>query len=95
MFKAYFEDAKDLSRHGALVECATSAGLDGNAASAMLASDEFREHVLSKARSWSRQGVSGVPHFVVSSAKGGRPVAFSGAQPAQVIAEVLEEQYDL
>ena len=49
--------------------------------------------VETKARSWSRRGVSGVPFFVIYPASGsGDPVTFSGAQPSAVIAEVLTEQ---
>jgi len=49
--------------------------------------------VKTKARSWSRRGVSGVPFFVIYPASGsGDPVTFSGAQPSAVIAEVLTEQ---
>ena len=46
-----------------------------------------------RARPGARQGVRGVPFFVVHPASGnGEPVAFSGAQPSEVIAEVLAEQ---
>jgi predicted DsbA family dithiol-disulfide isomerase len=34
--------------------------------------------------------VSGVPFFVIGN--GDRPVGFSGAQPADMIAEVLQQQ---
>lgn len=93
LFKAYFEDAADLSTHGALVACAAGSGLDATAAEAMLKSDEYVGLVDSKASSWSRQGVSGVPFFVIHPHSGeGQPVAFSGAQPTELIAQVLSEQ---
>ena len=69
------------------------AGLDGEAAGKALDSDAYQREVDAKATGWSRQGVSGVPFFVVHPASGaGQPVAFSGAQPCEVIAEVLAEQ---
>ena len=42
-------------------------------------------------------GVSGVPFFVITNPNDpcSRPVAFSGAQPPEVIAEVLQEAADL
>lgn len=93
LFKAYFEDARDLSRREELVACAAACGLDGEAAGKALHSDAFQREVDAKATGWSRQGVSGVPFFVVHPASGnGEPVAFSGAQPSEVIAEVLAEQ---
>ena len=69
------------------------AGLDAEAAKAMLDSPQYRSEVVQKAMGWSRQGVSGVPFFAIHTASGnGQPVAFSGAQPPEVIAEVLREQ---
>jgi|EP00908_Phaeocystis_cordata_P025289 predicted DsbA family dithiol-disulfide isomerase len=93
LFKAYFEDARDLSKREELVACAAACGLDGEAAGKALDSDAYQREVDAKATGWSRQGVSGVPFFVVHPASGaGQPVAFSGAQPCEVIAEVLAEQ---
>ena len=93
MFKAYFEDAKDLSKWPELVACAEASGLPAADAEALLASDEYVQQVNTKARGWSRQGVSGVPFFVIYPASGdGQPVGFSGAQPSEMIAEVLKEQ---
>ena len=93
MFKAYFEDAKDLSKRSELVACAEASGLPAADAEALLASDEYVQQVNTKARGWSRQGVSGVPFFVIYPASGdGQPVGFSGAQPSEMIAEVLKEQ---
>ena len=93
MFKAYFEDAKDLSQHAELVACADACGLCGRAAGALLESDQYQREVDAKVSSWSRQGVSGVPFFVIHPASGaGTPVSFSGAQPSEVIAEALTEQ---
>tara|TARA_B100000795_G_scaffold47375_1_gene31160 strand:- start:123 stop:695 length:573 start_codon:yes stop_codon:yes gene_type:complete len=93
LFKAYFEDGKDLSQRAELVACADASGLDGAAAGALIDSQEFVREVETKAKGWSRQGVSGVPFFVIYPASGGGdPVTFSGAQPSAVIAEVLTEQ---
>ena len=93
LFKAYFEEAKDLSQRSELAACAAACGIDGAAAAALLESDEYAREVEVKARGWSRQGVSGVPFFVVHPRSGeGQPVGFSGAQPSEMIAEVLAEQ---
>jgi len=93
MFRAYFEAGKDLSQPSELVSCAAACGLDSSAAEELLRSSEYEREVTAKASSWSSQGVTGVPFFVIHPASGnGRPTAFSGAQPTELIAEVLEEQ---
>ena len=93
LFKAYFTDAKDLSKYSELVSCAVESGLEGASAMQMLDSERFRSEVTEKATSWSWRGVNGVPFFVIHTAGGaGQPVAFSGAQPPELIAEVLREQ---
>jgi len=92
IFKAYFTDAKDVSLHVELLACATACGLDAPACNKMLQSDRHMREVDAKANSWSRQGVSGVPFFVVHPPSGAQPVAFSGAQPPELMAEVLMEQ---
>ena len=94
IFKAYFTDAKDLSKREELVDCAKRSGLDASDASAMLSSTRYVKEVDAKAQSWSQQGVSGVPFFIIHPPGGGTPTAFSGAQPPEVIAEVLAEQVE-
>lgn len=91
LFNAYFTEARDVSRHDELLTCATSCGLDAAACKQMLKSDRYKREVDAKAKSWSRQGVSGVPFFVVHPPNGGKSVAFSGAQPPELMAEVLTE----
>ena len=93
IFKAYFSDAKDLAKHAELVACATAIGLDGTECASMLSSSRYVAEVNTKAKGWSSQGVNGVPFFVVHSNDPSRqPVAFSGAQPSELIAEVLTDQ---
>ena len=96
LFEAYFTHAKDLSKHSELAACAAACGLDSSAATTMLAGELFEQVVQQKAKGWSRQGVSGVPYFVINTASGkGKAVAFSGAQPSELIAQVLSEQAEL
>jgi predicted DsbA family dithiol-disulfide isomerase len=58
----------------------------------MLSTDAHRQDVLQYDRQVKTQlRVSGVPYFIVESNTGARPTAFSGAQPAELIAEVLLE----
>lgn len=91
IFHAYFTEAKDVSLHAELLACATTCGLDTSACKAMLECDQYASEVDAKAKSWSRQGVSGVPFFIVHPPNGAQPVAFSGAQPTGLMAEILTE----
>jgi len=81
LFKAYFVDARDLSKTDQLVNIAEAVGLDGAVIAEFLASDKYRKDVLQfyqKAKTQLR--VTGVPYFIIENNHGGRPTAFSGAQ---------------
>lgn len=81
LFRAYFHDGKDIGDLTTLTEIAATLGLD---AAAFLASDELAEEVRAEDAYFRRIGISGVPSFALD----GR-VLFSGAYPAQHIAEAL------
>lgn len=92
IFKAYFEDAKDISKVPELLSIVASVGLDQSAIESMLATNAYSQEVAQADRQVKTQlRVSGVPYFIVESNTGARPTAFSGAQPADLIAEVLVE----
>ncbi len=92
LFHAYFEEAKDLSSVEELSAIATSVGFNEESVNTFLQSDEYRSEVLqSDQRSKRALRVSGVPYFIIEDNNGGRPMAFSGAQPPEVIAQALEE----
>lgn len=81
LFRAYFQDAKDLSSVHELVNVAKSAGLPEDIVKSVLESDQYRGEVFeADERSKRNLRVSGVPYFIVENNNGGRPVAFSGAQ---------------
>jgi predicted DsbA family dithiol-disulfide isomerase len=89
IFCAYFEQGKDLSDYAVLLRCAVEAGLNAEEAKGALESGEFRQDIDRQATSWSQQGVNGVPFFIFEPAGGGKPLAFSGAQPVDVMIDVL------
>jgi|EP00505_MAST-04D_sp_SCG-Rhode-Island_P002247 predicted DsbA family dithiol-disulfide isomerase len=92
LFKSYFERANDLNRTEQLLKCAKEVGLKNlDETEGFLASPAAESETKSKALSWSRKGVSGVPFFIFESNTGGKPVAFSGAQPPDVIAELMTD----
>ncbi len=84
IFRAYFEQGRDIGDVATLAAIAAEAGMDGAAVASRLASYEGRDEVQAEAAAASRAGISGVPTFVLN-----RHVLFSGAQAPETIAEAL------
>lgn len=90
LFSAHFEHGRDLGDPETLVALAAdagfgAAGLDDDAVRAVLASDRAADAVRADEAQARLLGVTGVPFFVVD-----RRIAVSGAQPAEVFAQLLE-----
>jgi predicted DsbA family dithiol-disulfide isomerase len=95
LFLAYFVHGKDLSKHSELV-CAAGAveGINVEEVSSMLLSpiSHAEQAVMNEyEQQKNSMRVNGVPYFVIQSEALTRPIVFSGAQPAEIIAESLEE----
>lgn len=75
LFRAYFEEARDIGDADVLLEVARAEGLDEAEVQAALDSDELRAEVASLEGRAGEMGISGVPFFIP---EGGQPV--SGAQ---------------
>lgn len=86
LFKAYFNEGRDVGASDVLVEVGSVAGLDGTRVSAMLASDEGLNEVAAELDRAGRLRVSGVPTVVVN----GRAL-FSGAIRSELIEAHLRE----
>lgn len=84
IFRAYFEEGRDIGDAATLAAIAADAGMDGAAVAARLAAGEARDDVRAEAAAAARAGISGVPTFVLN-----RHVLFSGAQAPETIAEAL------
>jgi predicted DsbA family dithiol-disulfide isomerase len=82
LFRAYFQDGRDIGDAAVLAEVASGAGLE--AAAAFLASGEGEEEVRDEDAGFRRLGISGVPSFALSG-----HVLFSGAVPAERMAEAF------
>jgi predicted DsbA family dithiol-disulfide isomerase len=85
MFRAYFVEARDISRPEVLLEIAEGVGLPRAGASEVLEKRAFKEAV---DRDWAlsrRYGITGVPTFVA----GDRGVV--GAQPYEVLERLVKE----
>ncbi len=89
LLRAYFTEGRLISDHGTLVELAGDVGLDPAEAQAMLESDRFADAVREDELTAQRFGFTGVPTFVVD-----RAIAVSGAQPPEVLLQLLEQAHE-
>lgn len=88
LLAAYFTEGKRIGDPEVLAAEAEAVGLDGAAARAVLAGSDYTDEVradLSLARAF---GITGVPFFVID-----RTYGLSGAQPADVIRQALENAW--
>ena len=84
LFRAYFEEGRDIGDEAVLVEIAEGTGLDRRTAQAALRDDGIRRMVVQAEGRAGELGISGVPFFIVEGA-----YAVSGAQPAEAWIDAL------
>lgn len=85
LFDAYFTQGRAIAQHDVLQQLAVEAGLDEVDAKEVLATDAYASAVRADEALATSYGVRGVPFFVVDQRYG-----VSGAQPAEVLLEVLQ-----
>ncbi len=90
LFKAYFTDGQDIGDRTVLAEAAARAGLDASAARRFLDGDEGLAEVEEEESVGRSFGIDGVPFFVLAGKYG-----VSGAQPADVLVNVIERVVEL
>ena len=88
LFRAFFEDGRDLADMDALVDIGRSADLDGRELREALESARHAEKVLRDQRLAREFGITGVPALVVSS--GDKGYLVTGAQPYDALRGVLD-----
>lgn len=92
LFKAFFEEGKDLNDVGVLTEIAATAGLDREEARRALEQGTYRERVLEDQRLAEKLGVRAVPTMLIGLAD--QPlehsVAVSGAHPYETVRAGVE-----
>jgi predicted DsbA family dithiol-disulfide isomerase len=88
LHRAYFTDQESVFDHESLTRIASEAGLDREDVAAVLASDQYAEHVDTDEQMAQALGATGVPLFVID-----RKYGISGAQPPETIASVLERAW--
>jgi predicted DsbA family dithiol-disulfide isomerase len=86
LFAAYFTEGASLGDTDTLTGLAVQAGLDRDLVAGVLARGDFADAVREDAQRATALGIQGVPFFVIDGRLG-----VSGAQPAEVLLQALEE----
>lgn len=86
LFKAHFEEAKNIDDLEVLTKTAVSVGLNAEEVVEMLQSDAFAYEVKQDEMEARNIGVNGVPFFVFNDR-----YAISGAQPVEAFLQTLEK----
>jgi len=90
LFRAYFQEGRDIGDAGVLADIAEAVGLDRAMTERLLAGDGDRDDIAARDAHARARGVTGVPCFIIANQH-----ALPGAQPpelwAKVIAEITEQ----
>jgi predicted DsbA family dithiol-disulfide isomerase len=86
LFRAYFNEGRDIGDAATLAAVAAEAGLDGVAAT--LASDDGAAEVVAEDMAARRAGLDGVPSFLME-----RHLLFSGAMPGPHMADAFRRAH--
>ncbi len=86
LFKAYFEEGRDIGSAEVLLDIAEGIGLDREMVARLLDSDADAADIRARDAHTRERGVTGVPTFVV-----GNQHVVPGAQPPELWAQVIEE----
>jgi predicted DsbA family dithiol-disulfide isomerase len=90
LFRAYFEDARDIGDADILMEIAAASGIEREIARRAMESDELRQHVVSLEQRASELRIFGVPFFIIDE-----EWAVSGAQATEQWVLALREKLRL
>ena len=89
LFRAYLGEGELVSDHATLQRLAVEAGLPEGEVRDVLGTDRYAADVRDDERAASGLGIHAVPFFVVD-----RAIGASGAQPPEVLAEMLRQAWD-
>lgn len=88
LHRAYFAEHASVFEHASLTELAVQAGLDRDEVTAVLAGDAYGDTVDADEAMARTLGATGVPFFVID-----RRYGIAGAQPAELIVDVLDRAW--
>ncbi len=92
IFKAFFEDGRDINDLETLVPIGTAAGLEGEAVRTALEQGHYRQRVIQDEREAAELGITAMPTIMVGRADESldETEVISGAQPYEVIRAAVE-----
>ncbi len=85
LYVAYFLEARNIGDINVLEDIAVESGLDGVAFRRYINSDEDRRYILEQDEAIRRQGISGVPCFIIEG-----KYAVSGAQSPEIFHQIFD-----
>jgi predicted DsbA family dithiol-disulfide isomerase len=88
LFQGYFAEAEPIGDVDTLVRLVAEVGISEAEAREVLATDTYGEDVRAEEREATELGINGVPFFVID-----RRYGVSGAQPADVLLQALEQAW--
>ncbi len=88
LHRGYFTEQASVFDHASLADLAAGAGLDRAEVLGVLSGDDYARDVDADEQTAMSLGVSGVPFFVID-----RRYGISGAQPPEVMAQVLDRAW--
>jgi len=86
LFKAYFEEGKNIGDDAVLIEAGRQAGLETEVVERLLAGEADRDTVSAEIDQARQMGVTGVPCFIIDM-----KYAVVGAQPAEALADAMRK----
>lgn len=86
LFRAYFQQGRDIGDAAVLTELAGAAGMDSAIAARLLDSDADRDALLERDRHARARGIQGVPCFIVADTH-----VVTGAQPVALWQNVIDD----
>jgi len=86
LFKAYFQEGKDISDHEVLIDITASCGIDPEVTRKLLAQDVDKDGIRARAKNAAEKGVRGVPCFIVDN-----HFVVQGAQSPEMWEQVIDE----
>jgi predicted DsbA family dithiol-disulfide isomerase len=88
LFAAYFTEGRDMGDAETLVGLGAEIGLDPSETRTVIAGGQFADDVRRECQDAEKLGAGGVPFFVID-----RKYGFTGAQPSDLILEILTKAW--
>lgn len=86
LFRAYWQEGRDIGAHDVLADIADSAGMDAAVVHRLLATDADAEDIVSRDAHSRERGVTSVPTFIIANQH-----VVPGAQPVELWQQLIDE----